>query len=488
MFAALFCIKYIYMNMYTPFEKELEYLDEQELKKLIDNTISEGWYIEFKSDFSRKTDKIDGSKIVKSISAFANTKGGWLFYGVESNNKNIATNLCGIDLNEYTNLTDQISQIISSNIDPKPIYHFKTVLLESGRYIFIIKIEESPTPPYITSQGVIYQRENNESNPVKDRYIIEKLSEKTNAYYESIERFCHMEYGETKGQSDSNQSYLELYLFPMPYNSFYFNDFHTSEFFYRVAKRFYESDNFAFKNNDGIENNIPINIGFNSIYSSQNSLIIRPLKDENIIFKTTTAELFVNGGLKFLIPLNEFDLNNIPQFYEESIVVDYLRNKYSPEETVKNHGIHGIYNPINYVRRKETDFVRHIKMIDGAELIYILSIIISKYKAVLKESGYDLSMNIGCRARITDTWRKFVFFDNEDYLEKIKIFNLPVAPKRDVEVPRFIKGNCYLIDINEANSFLSIARIIFDAIGLPDSSTINFSDIIKDGTKRWHEV
>lgn len=478
------------MTNYTPFDKGLENLDEQELQKLIDNSISEGWYIEFKADIPKKTSKIDGAKIVKSISAFANTKGGWLFYGIQSNDKNIATNLCGIDFSEYNNITDQISQIISGNIAPKPIYHFKTVPLQTGKFVFVIKIDESPTPPYITSQGVIYQRENNESNPIKDRYIIEKLSEKTNDYYESIERFCNIDYGETKGQSESNQSYLELYLSPLPYNEFLFENFFSTDFFRQVAVRFYQNVDCDFENEIGEKKNIPLNLGFNSIYSSQNSLIIRPIKEKNIIYKTTTAELFINGGLKFLIPLYEFDLNSVPEFYADSDVIKYLRDTYSPYETAtKFNHLSFPYSsktePEEVTRRKETDFVTHIRMIDGAELIYVLLIIISKYKAVLEDSKFDLKSEIGFRARLTDTWRKFVFFDNTDYLDKIKLFNLPINPKNELEVPRFIKGNYYEMDLSEQHSFFSIARTILDAIGLPDASTIKFADIINYGLKRY---
>lgn len=460
------------MTEYSPFDKDLENLDEQELQKLIDNSISEGWYVEFKADIPKKTSKIDGGKIVKSISAFANTKGGWLFYGVQANDKNIATNLCGIDYNEYKNISDQVSQIISSNIAPKPIYHFKTVPLQSGNFVFVIKIEESPTPPYITSQGVIYQRENNESNPIKDRYIIEKLTEKTSEYYESIERFCNIDYGETKGQSESNQSYLELYLFPLPYNDFRFENFFTTDFFRQVAVRFYQSVDCVFENQNGEKKNIPLNLGFNSIYSSQNSL-------------------FINGGLKFLIPLNEFDLSSVPKYYQDSDVIEYLRDTYSPYETVRefNHFMHysSKDEPREITRRKETDFVRHVRMIDGAEFIYVLLIIISKYKAVLEDSKFDLNSEIGFRARLTDTWRKFVFFDNTDYLDKIKLFNLPVVPKNELEVPRFIKGNYYNMDLSQQASFFSIARTILDAIGLPDASTIKFADIINDGLKRYDQ-
>ena len=94
--------------------------------------------------------------------------------------------------------------------------------MDTSEIVFIIQVEESPTPPYINCQGIIYQRENNESKPIKERYIIEKLNEKTLNYYNSIERFSVFDLGITKGQSKSQQSFLELYLFPQPFDNFRF--------------------------------------------------------------------------------------------------------------------------------------------------------------------------------------------------------------------------------------------------------------------------
>lgn len=296
---------------YNPFDKELEDINEDELSKLIVNEVDEGWYIEYKSQIPEKSSgKLNTIKIVKSIAAFANTKGGWIFWGVECK-VNTASKICGINLDSYTNLQDQLSRIISSNINPTPIYHFKEVTLASGNVVFIIKVDESPTPPYITGNGVIYQRENNESNPIKDRYIIEKLSEKTEAYVKSIEDFTHFEdYGETVGQSESNQSFLELFLFPRPFDSFEFKGFFTNAFFRSVALNFYDNVDFEIEV-DGEVFSTPLNLGFNSIYTSLDSIIIRPITVKNIIYKGTTVELFRNGNLKVVIPLYDFSLNNV---------------------------------------------------------------------------------------------------------------------------------------------------------------------------------
>ncbi len=479
---------------YNPFKKkDVSELLIEDIKTLIDNEIGEGWYIEYKRDVPKlKSQKLDNAKIAKSISSFANTKGGWIFWGIDSDDKNKPTSINGFDINGYRNFEDQISQIINSNISPKPFYHFKKISLENGNIILVIKVDESPTPPYITSQGVIYQRENNESKPIKDRYIIEKLNEKTKDYYEAIERFSYFDLPETKGQSEWNQTYLELYLFPIPFDNFVFKKFYNSDFFKSVALRFYQNVDINF-NIDNVNKITPLNLGFNSIYSSEGSLIIRPLKDENLIYKSTTVELFENGNLKFLIPLYEFDSRNIPKRFENSATLNYILDKYSPNETVEQFDYGGIgmpMAPINkdlppITRRSETDFYNHIKFIDGMELILNILIIVSKYKSVLEDNEFDLETKIGFRAKITDCWRKFIFFDNEDYLEKLKLYNIPLSPKSEIEIPDFKSGNAYSTKLSEDGAYFQIAKFILEGIGLPDSETINFNEIIKNGLDRF---
>jgi hypothetical protein len=477
---------------YNPFDKkDVSALKIEDLKTLLENEISEGWYIEYKRDVPKlKSKKLDNIKIAKSISSFANTKGGWIFWGIDSDDKNKPISLNGFDISKYRNFEDQISQIINANISPKPYYHFKKIELENNNIILVIKVDESPTPPYITSQGVIYQRENNESKPIKDRYIIEKLNEKTKDYYESIERFSNFNLTETKGQSDWNQTYLELYLFPTPFDSFKFKKFYTSDFFKDVASRFYQNVDINL-NIDDSNSVIPLNLGFNSIYSSEGSLIIRPLKEDNLIYKSTTVELFENGNLKFLIPLYEFDSRNVPERYNDSDTLNYLLDKYSPNETVDQTSYSSFgMPPLNedlppITKRRETDFVNHIKFIDGMELILTILIIVSKYKAVLEDNKFDFDAKVGFRARITDCWRKFVFFDNDDYLEKLKLYNIPLSPKNEIEIPDFKSGNSYFTKLSEDGAYFQIARFILEGIGLPDSQTIDFDEIIKKGLERF---
>lgn len=471
---------------YNPFNKKLSELTEEDLAILIESEVTEGWYIEYKSAIpvaNTNSEKLDNLKISKSISSFANTKGGWIFWGISCNSKNNPIELNGINIEGFKNFEDQISQIINSNINPNPFYQFKSIYLKNGNIVFVIQIEESPTPPYITSQGIIFQRENNESKPIKERYIIEKLNEKTNEYYNSIEQFSTFNLPQTTGQSNWNQTFLELYLFPLPFNSFKFNNFYETDFFKQVAFRFYQNHTINFDENDP-ESNVSLNLGFNSVFSSSESIIVRPLSENNLIYKATTLELFENGNLKFLIPLNEFSTENIPRKYNKSKTIEYLLDKYSPNETVSQSLMMNRLSKTPYsslptiTRRKKTDFVNHIKFIDGVELISTILILVSKYEAILKDYNFKMDSEIGFRAKVTDCWRKFVFFDDEEYLEKLKLYNIPLSPKNKIEIPIFKNGNSYKTNLSLGGSYLQIARFILEGIGLPDADSIDFLNII----------
>ena len=480
-------MQFNFILMYNPFDKSVIELNIDDLQKLIDNEICEGWYIEYKREIPRQTSgKLDNVKIAKSISSFANTKGGWIIWGISCDEKNRPVNINGIVIDDFRNFEDQVAQLINSNISPSPIYHFKKIDTGDNKIVFVIQVEESPIPPYVTSQGVIYQRENNESKPIKDRYIIEKLNEKAASYYETIEEFSNCDLTETKGQSESNQSYLELYLFPEPFDSFSFKDYYTSSFFHSIALTFYQNQELSFNSNDNNKVTTLLNLGFNSVYSSEDSLIIRPLNKTNLIYRTPTVELFRNGNLKFLIPIYEFSSKDIPKHYEESKVLNYLLDIYSPYRTRKQYGYNGVELPA--IRsREQTDFVNHIKFIDGANFIVTIHIILSKYKKILQENGFDMTSNIRFRAKVSDCWRKFVFFENDNYLEKIKLFNIPLSPKNQIQIPEFRKGHAYRFNLSDESAFHMVALRILEGIGLADMTSMNIDAIFEAEIRRHSE-
>ncbi len=462
---------------FNPFDCELDEINKSKLTLLIEKSVAESWYIEYKEFLIT-----DSKKLAKSISAFANSEGGWYFMGVKSDNKtNIATKICGIETSDHKDLVDRISKLIVGNISPVPDFEIKIIELDLEKFVVIVKVEEGIKPPYITSSGTIHQREHNASNPVRDRYLIEKMYEKAKNNQEIIERFSTFDYGETKGQGDNNQPYLELFLFPSPINCFYFNKFFKPEFFEKIADTFFNGMNFVL-DDQGEKHETGLSLSFNAIYSSFDSLVIRPIKDESIIYKGTTVELFRNGSMKLLLPLNTFKLKDTPAFYEESDVIKYLLDRFCPYEEKLEHD----YSPMRRsnqesrktISRKDSEFNDWFQLIDGHELILTVLFMVNIYRTLLKNNNYPKKNSLGFRVRISNSWRKIIFFDNSKYLEAIKKYNIPATPKANIEIPTFKNGN-YLQIENEEYSFISILEFIFEGIGIPRNEKLDYLDILK---------
>jgi hypothetical protein len=459
--------------MFNPFDVEFHQLEFKHLQELISKQIPEGLFIEYKKDIPKSDEKILTTRIGKSISSFANASGGWIFWGIETKG-NCPSQLTGIEISEINTFEDKIAKIINSNVNPSPIYHIRLINNEPNRFIVVIQVEESPFPPYINSDGIIYYREHNESKPIKDRFILERLYDKKSEYINKIERFSTFELGETRGEDESEVPNVEFYLFPIPYNHFSFKAFNSSSFFNKVKDIFFRGITIdeADKNKS-----TTYGVGLNSIYTSQKSLIIRNITDENMIYKTKTVELFENGNLKFSSPIHEFTSNEIPFDYKDTEIMKYLKDKYHPHVEID------VPNPLaknrfhSWSGRPETPFATNVRMIHGEDLLALIFYIYTTYSNLLIQSNFNTDNKIGMRIKINNCWRRFVVFDNKTYLDKIKEYNLPLNPKTEIEIPEFVNGDLYLIDIRDNKHFHHIPMILLRGIGLPDSQSLKYDEI-----------
>lgn len=130
--------------------KSWDKLCVDDIKTLLDDLEGENFFFEFKSD------KVSPKKIVKEISAFANTYGGYILLGVEDD-KTI-TGCSG-----WTE--HKIATTIHDSLSPTPMFELKSFDLD-GKTIVVIKVEEGQMPPYITSGGEIVERISSSSCPV----------------------------------------------------------------------------------------------------------------------------------------------------------------------------------------------------------------------------------------------------------------------------------------------------------------------------------
>ena len=123
---------------------EITHLD---IINLMENKVPEGSTLEYKSDLPHKG---DSKKIpfLAEVSAFANTSGGDLIFGVYEENGFIKS-IEGIGIDDPDKEILRLDNIIRSGIEPRlPSVHIKAVPLDSGKFVFIIRVPQSWNTPH----------------------------------------------------------------------------------------------------------------------------------------------------------------------------------------------------------------------------------------------------------------------------------------------------------------------------------------------------
>lgn len=152
--------------------KPWERIRGADIVKLLDSDDDERFFIEFKSDDESP------DKLMKEISAFANTNGGYILLGI-NDDKSIGGCRKWTEQRIHSTVHDCISP--TPNID---VRRFKV----QGKTVLVIKIEEGILPPYITNKGYIYERLSSGSFPVKDAAKVAYFYSKRHDQLERVQR------------------------------------------------------------------------------------------------------------------------------------------------------------------------------------------------------------------------------------------------------------------------------------------------------------
>jgi hypothetical protein len=274
--------------MFNPFQKNLKDIQENDLQNLL--IVSEGWYVEYKSETP------EPKKIAKTIASFANSYGGLYIIGANADKQtNRAVDFPGVD----TEL-DIIHDSVKGNLNPFPDFDCYPVNLKNGKHIIIVAVKEGFDPPYIHNDGRIYRRQESSSDPVPEtnRYSIYQLYDKSHEYKERIEKFRTTDYDSCQGEE--NWSYLYGYVNIKRQDKFLLDYFWEPDFHSKILDLLNKEVDI---NEAGI-GQIKGNIVFNNITLFSENLIIRNTLNINIAYNTLTIELFKNGSMKFMLPIS----------------------------------------------------------------------------------------------------------------------------------------------------------------------------------------
>lgn len=185
-----------------------EEITQYDLEQLISLKVEESIYLDFKQAGSLDFSKEKKLEIGKDVSAFANSAGGLIIYGIKEDN-HVADSFSFVNGNNFTK--EWIEQVIQSGIQRKiegliiiPI----RVDNDLEKSIYVVKIPESNLAPHMTNKK-FYKRYNFESVQMEE-YEIRNLynrKEKTELIIHNVP-ILQPKY-ENKGRVD------EIILFPM---------------------------------------------------------------------------------------------------------------------------------------------------------------------------------------------------------------------------------------------------------------------------------
>lgn len=140
--------------------------------------IAECTAYDFKGELERKKVK----DWLKSVSAFPNTEGGTIFFGVGND-----ASIVGV-ANPQKDM-EFISEKINSHLDPIPVYSLKPVETADGKVILVLEFPVGQQTPYYLSldgKRIAYVRRGNQSVPATSRELFELVLRGSNRSWDSL--------------------------------------------------------------------------------------------------------------------------------------------------------------------------------------------------------------------------------------------------------------------------------------------------------------
>jgi len=135
-----------------------ENITVEDIQSLIDNGIEESLNIEYKAAGSLHKQNNCTKEVTKDVSAFANSNGGILIYGLKEENQK-PTEIDFINGKEYSK--DWLEQMIN-NVHRKIKLEVIPVRLngELSKTVYVVRIPESTDAPHMAHDGIYYRRMN----------------------------------------------------------------------------------------------------------------------------------------------------------------------------------------------------------------------------------------------------------------------------------------------------------------------------------------
>ena len=449
------------MNGFNPFGKELKTLGFVDLEVLRD--VTEGWYVEYKREVP------NANAIAKSISAFANTYGGWLFYGIAEKSKEepVAGAFPGIARSEVDAALQRVRQAVASHVNPTPHFDSHIVwgdaqneLLGPEQGILCIQVPWSPNAPHVHKSGNIYRRVADGSEPraENDRQVLHQLFHRADdlraSYREWINR--DPEFSKAEGKVP----YVRILL--------------TADL-WDDRNAFLDASIDEIREIMGQTSSVLTAVPFDNVFSSPNGFVARQAKhnDPHRLGLTWRMSRFLTGDI--IIPLN-FHTPGSPWGLNEAL--------------------DGYEQADRFIRLLDARGYSTIRVVDLTVLLVVIVGLVEALNKLLARAGWKDGFYV--KARILNGWRTTPFLDVPSVIEMFETHGVPMCLNETVtsfpgDDPESFSRVDRFENVDDAARFVLQALCIFDpvalAFGLPSplesasSGTNNHQELLAAGRR-----
>lgn len=153
-------------------------MDLKKVNSFIENKIEENLNLDYKASGSLQRNDAKTNEISKDVSAFANSDGGIIIYGIKEDqiNRHLPESIDPINRNEISK--EWLEQIIQSKIRPRIngiVIHSVSVDEQTNKVVYVIEIPKSNTA-HQANDKKYYKRFNFNSEPMYDYEIRDILN------------------------------------------------------------------------------------------------------------------------------------------------------------------------------------------------------------------------------------------------------------------------------------------------------------------------
>lgn len=409
------------MDLYSPFDKTLAALDVADLSVLYD--VQEGWYIEYKREH------IQPKALAKAVAAFANTHGGWLFLGVDevSEGKHTAEAFPGIDTRGVDLTLQWLRQAMNAHVSPLPHFESKvlqgpcdSIRLAADRFVIVVQVPESNNTPHVSSDGRIYIRVADSSEPqdyIKERFLLDELVRRGDRVREATSDWVDRD--PEFSQDEADTPYVRLMFSPDLWHKRY-----------RMRNQSLTALHDVLAGSRSGE----LAVTFDVIYPTADGIIARQTLNNDPRWYGPTFHLYKDWSSDVVIPLR------CHSGLADKLAQELSERYQSAEQFVQ------ILEQQRYLADQE-----HVSLdvVDVNALLYSVMGITTQYRALLQLAEAEPQFHF--KARLLHVGRKIPYLDAPQIVNRYRESGVPMLLHNEITVPPGTDPESFVFLVNKDN-------------------------------------